>query len=70
MTKRELPTPVLVEHEFLAAILEELVGLRADQARAHAPEAVKEFREPEATKASARRKDPPEPKSKRQRKKE
>ena len=58
MTKRDLPPPVSREDVYLAAILEELEGLRADQARAPEPEAVREFREPE------------KPKSKRQRKKE
>ena len=58
--KRDLPTPVMGDEVYLAAILDELVGLRADMARAPEPEpeAVKEFREPE------------KPKSKRQRKKE
>ena len=34
MTKRDLPTPVSREDVYLAAILEELEGLRADMARA------------------------------------
>ena len=46
--KRDLPTPVMGDEVYLAAILDELVGLRADMARAPEPEpeAVKEFREP------------------------
>ena len=55
MTKRELPTPVSREDVYLAAILEELVGLRADQARA--PEAVKEFRGDKAPAKSKRKKE-------------
>ena len=56
----KLPNPAMVGDFYLAAILEELKGLRADMARAPEPEpeAVREFREPE------------KPKSKRQRKKE
>ena len=39
MTKRVLPTPVMGDEVYLAAILEELVGLRADMDSARAPEA-------------------------------
>ena len=48
----KLPNPAMVGDFYLAAILEELKGLRADMARAPAvqtkPEGVTEFREPAA----------------------
>ena len=60
MTKRDLPTPVMGDEVYLAAILEELVGLRADMDSARAPEpepeAVREFREPEKPKSKRQRK--------------
>ena len=55
--KREVPTPVMRDEVYLAAILEELVGLRADMVRA--PAAVKqtiEFRGDKAPAKSKRKK--------------
>ena len=46
----KLPNPTHVGDFYLAAILEELKGLRADQARAPEPKPVTEFREPKAAK--------------------
>ena len=57
MTKRDLPTPVSREDVYLAAILEELEGLRADRARAPEPGAVKEFRGDKAPAKSKRKKE-------------
>ena len=80
MTKRDLPTAVSREDVYLAAILEELVGLRADMDSARAPEpepeAVREFRgvdrEPPppgwAPSEEPPSGEPEKPKSKRQRK--
>ena len=58
MTKRVLPNPVMRDELYLAAILEELMGLRADMARAPEPEpeAVREFRGDKAPAKSKRKK--------------
>ena len=71
-SKRELPTPVSREDVYLAALLEELEGLRADMDSARAPATVKqtvEIRGDVRAAIKEIKKNPPEPKSKRQRKK-
>ena len=65
MTKRDLPNPVMRDELYLAAILEELEGLRADMDSARAPATVNqtvEIRGDVRAAIKEIKKNPPEPK--------